>query len=57
MEAERNKMNTADKIRLNQRWIREAEEKINVLKEEIAVYLIEINGYKRAISSLEGEDE
>jgi hypothetical protein len=50
-------MNTADKIRLNQRWIRETEEKIKALDVEIAVYSIEINGYKRAISSLEGEEE
>jgi hypothetical protein len=50
-------MNKADKIRLNQRWIREAEEKINILKEEIAVYAIEINGYRRAISDLAGEEE
>jgi hypothetical protein len=57
MEKERNKMNTADKIRLNQRWIREAEEKINVLKEEIAVYAIDIKAYRKVISDLEEEDE
>jgi hypothetical protein len=53
----RNKTNTADKIRLNQRWIRETEEKINQLNAEIAVYLIERNGYRRAISDLAGEEE
>jgi hypothetical protein len=48
-------MNKADKIRLNLRWIREAEEKINVLKEEIAVYAIDIKAYRKAISDLEEE--
>jgi hypothetical protein len=50
-------MNKADKIRLNLRWIREAEEKINVLKEEIAVYAIDIKAYGKVISDLEEEDE
>jgi hypothetical protein len=54
---ERRAMNKADKIRLNQRWIREAEEKINALKEEIAVYAIDIKAYGKVISDLEEEDE
>jgi hypothetical protein len=50
-------MNKADIIRLNQRWIREVEEKINVLKEEIAVYAIDIKTYRKVISDLEEEEE
>jgi hypothetical protein len=50
-------MNKADIIRLNQRWIREAEEKINVLKEEIAVYAKDIKTYRKVISDLEEEEE
>jgi hypothetical protein len=50
-------MNKADIIRLNQRWIREAEEKINVLKEEIAVYAIDIKMHRKVISDLEEEEE
>jgi hypothetical protein len=50
-------MNTADKIRMNQRWIRETEEKINQLNGEIAVHLVERNGFRKEISRLEGEEE
>lgn len=50
-------MNKSDIIHLNQRWIREAEEKINALEAEIAVYAIDINAYRRAIRRLEGEEE
>jgi hypothetical protein len=53
----RKKMNKTDIIRLNQRWIREVEEKINVLKEEIAVYAIDIKTYRKVISDLEEEGE
>jgi hypothetical protein len=49
-------MNKADIIRLNQRWIQETEEKINVLKEEIEVYAIDIKTYRRVISDLEEEE-
>jgi hypothetical protein len=50
-------INKPDIIRLNQRWIQEAEEKINVLKEEIAVYAIDIKTYRKVISDLEEEEE
>jgi hypothetical protein len=49
-------MNKADIIRLNQRWIREAEEKINALKDEIAVYAIDITAHQKLISDLEEEE-
>jgi hypothetical protein len=50
-------MNKADKIRLNQRWISETEEKIKVLNEEIVGYSIEVNAYRRTIMRLEGGEE
>jgi hypothetical protein len=53
----RKKMNKADMIRLNQRWIQEAEEKINALKDEIAVYAIDITAYQKVISDLEEEEQ
>lgn len=49
-------MNKADTIRLNQRWIRETEEKIKVHNAEIVVYERDINGYRRAIMHLEEEE-
>jgi hypothetical protein len=46
-------MNKADAIHLNQRWIQEAEKKIEVLKGEIAVYVIDIKAYQKVICELE----
>lgn len=50
-------MNKADKIRLNQRWISETEEKIKGLDAEIIIFEIDIRGYRKAIARLEGGEE
>jgi hypothetical protein len=50
-------MSKADIIRLNQQWIIKAEKQIVEHNREIALFELDIKGYRNAIARLEEGDE